>query len=134
MSAKEILEIVIKFLLLPILLYFVRIAGDYVAQRIKEWKEKTQNDKTKNMLSFIDEVISISVSAVNQTFVEALKKDNLFDEAAQKEALEMALKIVFENLTKEATDYIDSVTGDFDAYVIPRIESEVKTQKVLNEL
>ena len=79
-------------------------------------------------------MISISVSAVNQTFVEALKKDNLFDEAAQKEALEMALKIVFENLTKEATDYIDSITGDFDAYVIPRIESEVKTQKVFNEL
>lgn len=134
MSLKEILEIVVQFLVLPILLYFVKMAGSYLVQKIRESKAKTEDENKKNLLTFIDNLIHTCVAATNQTFVDALKKENLFDAEAQKEALNKALQMILENLTEDAKDYIESITGNLDAYLIPRIEGEVKEQKIFASL
>lgn len=134
MNLKEVLEIVVQFLVLPILLYFVRMAGNYFIQKIKESQVKTEDENKKNLLTFIDNLIRTCVAATNQTFVDALKKENLFDAEAQKEALNKALQMILENLTEDAKDYIESITGDLDAYLVPRIESEVKEQKIFTSL
>lgn len=134
MRLKEILEIVVQFLVLPILLYFVKMAGNYFIQKIRESKAKTEDENKKNLLTFIDNLIHTCVAATNQTFVDALKKENLFDAEAQKEALNKALQMILENLTEDAKDYIESITGNLDAYLVPRIESEVKEQKIFTSL
>lgn len=57
-----------------------------------------KNDKLKQILSSLNETIKNAVSEVYQTYVEALKKDGMFDEAAQKEALNKALTTIKQNL------------------------------------
>ena len=57
-----------------------------------------KNDKLKTILNSLNETVRNAVSEVYQTYVEALKKDGMFDAEAQKEALNKALIIIIELL------------------------------------
>ena len=64
-----------------------------------------------------------------QDYVEALKKDKIFDADAQKEALQMTLDAVMNILTDEAKVYLTEAYGDLNAYIVQKIEAEVNMTK-----
>lgn len=71
-----------------------------------------------------------AVYATGQTYVDALKAAGNFGEAAQRQALEMALATLLGSLSQEAKDYIQEKFGDTETYLTGRIEAEVKRQKL----
>lgn len=84
-----------------------------------------KNDKLKNILASLNEVVQKAVSEVYQTYVEALKKDGMFDAEAQKEALNKALEIIKTNASKDVMKWLQANYTDIDAYLKSQIEAVI---------
>lgn len=125
MSWKEVLEVVIQFLVLPILIYAAKRLGGF----LKEKMNAAKTDEERSFLRLIDDLVEVCVKATNQTFVDALKKEGKFDEAAHEEAFQRTLDSILENLTSEMRTYIESITDSYTSFFAPRIESAVLREK-----
>lgn len=80
----------------------------------------------------LDEVAQAAVNAVesvNQTYVDALKEQNVFDEAAQKEAFNMAMEAAKASLSASAKQFVEENIGDLTEYLTTLIEAQVRSQK-----
>lgn len=66
-----------------------------------------------------------AVQTVFQEFVDTMKKNGKFDEAAQKEAKERAYNIIINQLTPELQNYIKENFGDIKDYIMNQIEAMV---------
>lgn len=84
-----------------------------------------KNDKLKTILSSLNEVVKNAVSEVYQTYVEALKKDGMFDADAQKEALNKALEIIKANLPNDVMTWVKENYSDIDSYFKSQIEAVI---------
>ena len=84
-----------------------------------------KNDKLKNILASLNEVVQKAVSEVYQTYVEALKKDGMFDAEAQKEALNKALEIIKANAPTDLMNWLKENYSDVDAYLKSQIEAAI---------
>ena len=129
MTWTEILKPIFELIIYPVL----SIGGIYLTYlinvKIKELKQKTNDDTAKKYLDMLNETIANAVLATTQTYVEALKKENKFDAEAQKIAFQQTYDAVMKVLTSEAMKYITESVGDLETYVTNKIEAEVKLTK-----
>jgi predicted transcriptional regulator len=58
-----------------------------------------------------------------------LKKQGKFDKEAQKIAFEMSYNAVIEVLSDDAKEYLSTIYGDLNAYIVHLIEAEVNRNK-----
>ena len=131
MNWTEVLEQIFELIIYPV----ISITGIYltylISVKIKELKQKTNDDTAKKYLDMLNNTISSAVLATTQTYVEALKKEGKFDVDAQKEAFRQTYEAVMKVLTDEAIKYITTSVGDLETYVTNKIEAEVKLTKTL---
>lgn len=129
MNWTYILSQIFELLILPV----IGIVGVYltylIGVKIKELKQKTNNEATKKYLDMLNDTISNAVLATTQTYVETLKKQGKFDEEAQKIAFKQTYDAVMKVLTDDAVKYVTTSVGDLETYVTNRIEAEVKLTK-----
>lgn len=123
---NQIFEVCIFPLLAILTSYLVQIIKVKTSQII----EKQDNEIYNKYLGMLSDTITTCVIAVNQTYVDALKKKGEFTLEAQKQAFDMVYKQVLLNLTKEAKDYLKSFYVDFDNYLINMIEAQVRMFKI----
>lgn len=90
----------------------------------------TENIKVQGYIEEITAAITQAVSATSQTYVDALKESGEFTLEAQKEALQKSIETAKAILSPAALEFIDDVYGDFVDYVTPKIEAEVRKQKL----
>lgn len=88
-----------------------------------------KNDKLKTILSSLNEVVKNAVSEVYQTYVEALKKDGMFNADAQKEALNKALGIIKANLPADVMKWVQDNYSDIDTYFKSLVEAAIGLMK-----
>lgn len=132
MNWMFVLEKFFELIVFPVM----SIAGIYltylISIKIKETKQKTENDIAAKYLDMLDDTIANAVLATTQTYVEALKKAGKFDLDAQKEAFKKTYNTVMNVLTDEAIKYITESIGDLETYVSNKIEAQVKLTKNFN--
>ena len=95
-------------------------------------EEKTQNMDNAQLKEYINSAVQAVMKAVMstyQTYVDSLKKQNLFDTDAQKEAFEMAKNAAMLMITEDVKAAVETVYGDFDAWIDNTIEQLVKANK-----
>ena len=122
---KQIFELVIYPLITIGGVYLVYLAN----AKIKEMKERTDNDLAKKYLDMLNDTIFNAVLATTQTYVEALKKEGKFDLEAQQAAFKMTYDSVMAVMTDEQKKYLTAAVGDIETYVSTKIEAEVKMTK-----
>ena len=129
MDWLELLYKLVEVCLIPLLgiltayaVKFIKIKGDEIAVKVN-------NDKANKYITLVSQTITDCVIATNQTYVEALKKDNAFSADAQKAAFQMTYDAVMAVLTDDAKDYIVAIYGDLSAYIATKIEAEVNLNK-----
>lgn len=126
-----ILEKLFNLVVFPV----ITLAGIYltylISVKIKEIKQKTENDTIDKYLNMLDDTIANAVLATTQTYVETLKKAGKFDLDAQKEAFKKTYDAVMNVLTDEARKYITESVGDLETYITNKIEAQVKFSKTL---
>lgn len=123
---NEILINIISVVVTSIVLPLLSIAGAKLVQLINS---KIRNNKAANFLSTATTIIINAVRSVFQTYVEALKKEDKFDEASQKIALLKARDIALNQMTDDVKNYITSTYGDLDTWINTNIEATINILK-----
>ncbi len=123
----EILQVCVIPLLGVLTAYIVK----YINIKSAEIQVNVDNDMADKYIAMVAETISACVIATNQTYVEALKKENAFTAEAQKEAFELTYNAVMAILTDEAKAYLAEIYGDVTAYITNKIEAEVNISKIV---
>ena len=115
--------------LIPLLGVLTTYLVKFIKIKAAEIADKTNNDMAKKYIEMLGDTITNCVIATNQTYVEALKKQGKFDEAAQKIAFEKTYQAVLGTLSDEAKVYLANIYGDLNALLTNRIEAEVNKEK-----
>lgn len=121
----EILDVCLIPLLAVLTTYIVK----YIQVKNAEIQNKIENETADKYIDMLANTIISCVTATNQTYVEALKKDNAFTIEAQKEAFKMTYNSIMAILTEEAKKCLTEVYGDLTTYISARIEAEVNYMK-----
>lgn len=125
----DLLYQILEVCIIPLLGILTAFIVKFIKVKSNEITMKVENDKADKYVNMLANTISECVIATNQTYVEALKKDNIFTAEAQKQAFQMTLDAVMAVLTDEAKDYLVQIYGDLSAYIATKIEAEVNLSK-----
>lgn len=87
--------------------------------------QKIKDKKIARWSTDLFQIVMSAVQTVFQEFVDTMKKNGKFDEAAQKEAKERAYNIIINQLTPELQNYIKENFGDMKDYIMNQIEAMV---------
>ena len=112
--------------LLGVLTTFVVI---WIKSKTKEVQAKTDNEFLQSCLTVLETTVVNAVVATNQTYVEALKKENAFTIEAQQEAFKKTYDAVIAILSDDAKEYLTNVYGDLSTFIMNMIEAEVNRNK-----
>ena len=121
----EIVTIILEVAIIPLLIALTGYLVAFVKSKTKQITDKTENDKVDIYINLLSDTITKCVLATNQTYVEALKKDNAFTKEAQLQAFDMTVEAVMNVLTDDAKKYLSAAVGDLGAYIATQIEAEV---------
>lgn len=129
MNWYELLNQIFQVAIIPLIGVLATFLISFIEKKKQEIVNKTKNETIKKYLDMLDDTIIACVTATNQTYVEALKNKNAFDEAAQKEALQLTYDAVMAVLTEEAQTYLTEAVGDLQSFVLTKIEAGVAIAK-----
>lgn len=124
---KEIFEVCIIPLLGILTAYVVK----FIKAKSGELQVKVDNDIADKYIDMLSDTISACVIATNQTYVEALKRDNAFTKEAQTEAFKQTYNAVMSVLTDDAKKYLTEAYGDLTIYITNKIEAAVNLSKIV---
>lgn len=102
----------------------------WVSSFVTSWlSTKIKDKKLRSLAVQLNEIVMRAVMTITQTYVDNMKKNNAFDEKAQKEALDKCLAIIKTQLTQELKDYVEENFGDIKSYLVTLIESTIASLK-----
>ena len=122
---NELAHIVIIPLISALSLFLIY----FISTKTQELKKKVKNEDAYKYMDMLNDTIVNCVIATTQTYVETLKKENAFTEEAQKEALRRTYENVMKIVTDDMKMCLTTVIGDLEAYILNKIEAEVKLTK-----
>ena len=122
---QQIFELCVIPLLGVITIYII----NYIKVKTAELKTTNSNEITNKYLDMLSATIIECVIATNQTYVNSLKGQNAFDEAAQKVAFQKTYDAVIAILSDDAKEYLTHVYGDLTVFITNMIEAEVNRNK-----
>ncbi len=101
-----------------------------VNRTVDRYEAESKNKKVAMILREITASVQTAVTAVNQVYVDSIKKsDAPFTKAAQSEAFQRAYKTALSLLSEDAKRYISQTYGNVEEYLTVNIEAEVRKQK-----
>ena len=101
----------------------------YINKKKQALQQDINNDLVTKYTNMLEQTIIDCVTATNQTYVEALKKEGAFTKEAQREAFSRTLNNVMSILTEDCYEYLATITSDVDKYIANKIEAEVNFAK-----
>lgn len=129
MDWLQLLYDVFEVCIIPLLGVLTVYAVSLIKKKSAEIAGRTDNELLKKYTELLTNTITDCVTATTQTYVESLKNQGSFDAEAQKVAFNLTYDAVLAILSDDAKEYLNSVYGDLTAYIMNKIEAEVKAQK-----
>ena len=129
---KEILQVVIYTVITGCSVVIVKKILVFLNKKIDDVQANTklaEYEKLNRIIDQAQETIYSIVIAVNQTFVDELKKSEKFDKEAANQAKDLAMEKAKEMLTDETVDAITQVKGNVDAFINTNIEAVINQLK-----
>ena len=130
----EMLQQIFNICIIPLLGVLTTYLVLFIRKKTEQLKQETDNELYQKYMDMLSETIVNCVIATNQTYVEALKDKNAFDEAAQKEAFTMTYHAVLNILSQDAIAYLNEAVGDLDEFIKQMIEAQVNVSKDTNKV
>ena len=111
----------------------IPVCAAYLVQYLHRKSEhiiaQTDNMTIKAFLAEATDAVSTAVTYTSQTFVDALKKEGIFNKDKQQEALKKSLDKAISLLSEPAKNALTDIYGNLEAYLTSKIEAEVRSQK-----
>lgn len=124
-----ILNEIFQVCIIPLLGVLTAYAVKLIQAKANEIAVKQENAVVSKYITLLSETITDCVIATNQTYVDALKKENAFDKEAQAIAFQKTFDAIMSVLSEDAKEYLTHIYGDLTTYITARIEAEVKANK-----
>ena len=125
----EMLNQIFEVCILPLLAVLTGYAVQFIRAKSAETAARVDNEIAQKYIKMIEQTVTDCIIATNQTYTDALKAQNAFDENAQKIAFEKSFTAVMTILSEDAKQYIIETTGDINVYLTQKIEAEVNKNK-----
>ena len=133
MDKIELLNQIFSLCIVPLLGILTTYLINLIRTKKNDLIVATNNDLTARYLDFLGKTIETCVVATNQTYVNALKDKNAFDEDAQKEAFRLTYEAVINIVNEDVQRVLMMVVDDLELYITEKIETEVAWNKLLNK-
>ena len=122
---EMILTMLQSILILAVALLTV-YAVKWLTAKTNQAKSMTDNETAKRYMGEASKAITDAISATSQTYVDALKESGTFGTDNQKVALSKAVDSAKNQLTKGATEFLQTAHADVNKYLEEKIEAEIK--------
>lgn len=129
MEWMVLLQQIFELCIIPLLGVITMYIVNYIKVKTAELKTTNSNEITNKYLDMLSATIIECVIATNQTYVNSLKGQNAFDEAAQKVAFQKTYDAVIAILSDDAKEYLTNIYGDLTVFITNMIEAEVNRNK-----
>ena len=126
---KDILTNALYDVAITIIIALGGAAIAYLRTKISSINKNSSNELANHIRWEVESAVEDAVMAVNQTFVEELKKKNLFDKEAQEEAFDRALDGTLKALSQSTVEFINNTYGDITIWLKDKIEAAVNRNK-----
>ena len=126
---KDILTNALYDVAITIIIALGGAAIAYLRTKISSINTNSSNELANHIRWEVESAVEDAVMAVNQTFVEELKKKNLFDKEAQEEAFDRALDGTLKALSQSTVEFINNTYGDITIWLKDKIEAAVNRNK-----
>lgn len=93
-------------------------------------RKKVNDEKLNRLLTRVENIVSKAVILVDQTYVDALKEEGLFDKEAQKAAFDMCKDKVLAMLNEETIKALAETFADYEEWIRTLIEAYVRENKL----
>lgn len=125
----ELLNQIFQVCIVPLLAVLTTYLVKYIETKRDEIITEKNNTLAEKYIKMLSDTITDCVKATNQTYVDSLKDKNAFTKEAQEEAFKKTSDAVMLILSQEAKDYLSTIYGDLNQYIITQIESSVNANK-----
>ena len=129
MNKVELLNDIFRLCIVPLLAVLTGYLVSYIQKKSEDLQNKIDNDMADKYIVLLTDIIVDCVTATNQTYVEALKKENAFTKEAQVEAFNKTYNAVMSILSQEAYAALRELYGDVPTLIKQMIESIVHENK-----
>ena len=129
MEWMVILQQVFELCIVPLLGIITAYIVAFIRAKTAELKTTNSNEILVKYLDMLSTTVIECVIPTNQTYVNSLKGQNAFDEAAQKVAFQKTYDAVIAVLSDDAKEYLTHVYGDLTVFITNMIEAEVNRNK-----
>ena len=122
---QNVLYIVITLAIPALTIYICK----FLYEKWNANKKAIDHQRIQDTLDQVIKTVLNCVVAVNQTFVDSLKKRGEFNADAAKEAFEMCKNMALKVLSEDSKKIIANIYGNVDEYLDILIESTVNQVK-----
>lgn len=129
MEWNEVLTTVICTIITGALGVLTTFATLWIKQKMGIAKANAKTEEGAKYLGMLEETIVNCVLATNQTYVSNLKKENIFDAEAQKNAFKMTYDAVMNVINADAMKFLNETYNDVPKLIESMIEAQVNKQK-----
>jgi len=126
---KEYTEVIMTAVIIPLLTVATGYLVAFIKKKIAELEVKINSQKANKYLDIAEDAVCTAVTAVSQTYVDALKNNSQFDQAAQQEAFNRAKDKAITIMGTAAQQALKEMYTDFDAWLDNKIEYYVNVSK-----
>ena len=125
----EMLEKIPYVLIAAVVMLVATFICKYLYTKWNEIKTNIKNEKIRNVIDEVVDIVYRAVIQTNQVYVDSLKNSGTFDEEAAKTAFSKTKNTIMNLLSNSMISIITEVYGDFNTYIDTLIESIVNEQK-----
>lgn len=129
MDIKEAIQEILYLIITGIVPLLIAYIITWLKIKIKENKQKIDNEMLQKYIDEATNAISDAVLEVSQVYVDALKKQGKFDAEAQEIAKQMAVDKATTLINEQSKAAIELVYNDYTAYLNNQIEVLVRKNK-----
>lgn len=129
MEWMALLQQIFELCIVPLLGIVTAYIVSYIKAKTKELDTTNSNEILVKYVNMLSQTVCDCVIATNQTYVNALKDQNVFTEEAQNIAFQKTYDAVITILSEDAKEYLTHVYGDLSVYIKNMIEAEVNKNK-----
>lgn len=126
---SEMISTAMTMVIIPLLGIITKYIVILLKSKVTELQHRINNDTLNKYLNLAEGAIETAVISVNQTFVDAMKKQGTFDQDAMEKSFHAAKNKALSIIGTSAESALRDVYKDIDAWLDNKIEYYVNRNK-----
>ncbi|MFZ5988764.1 MAG: hypothetical protein ACOYWZ_16795 [Bacillota bacterium] len=125
----EMINATVTLVIIPMLAVVTKFTVVFIKSKISELEQRISNETLTKYIRIAEDAIETAVISVNQTFVDTMKKQGTFDQAAMEKSFDMAKNKALAIMGVSAKKALMNAYNDMDVWLDGKLEYYVNQNK-----